>query len=448
MKIWLLKSLNLIFIRIQVLLILLFLFLSALKTEQSKELKFSDINVKLFGAKGDGVTDDFKAIQAALDKGVPYGSIYFPHGTYIISKPLNIHINNLIIKGPAKLVAKSGESFEYVLLGVGVQGVIVEDLDIDANQQGRSSRQDVRFMGAGFMKSTNCKFLRCTARNTRGYNGISAVGLAMAGQSIAGTLDNCSVIDCGNPGFDSDGIFTSGTRNTISNCTAKNCTDAAFVIESSNYSLISNCKSINCSAGAGITNATVDDKYGNTIKGLTIVDWCGSNTGGIQIGMPGNFAGNLYHSQISNVSLFADKSRGYGYGPAILIRHDGPGRPINILIDSVLIDGSYNQGIVVNGDEVAITNSTIKNVVDACVQYQNDSQKGIVYRCSLTHGSFGVASQGTAKVLVKESIMRKQTSYGLYAFNKSSIASLQNSIESYFHGRSGKDVGALILMTK
>lgn len=45
-------------------------------------------NVVGYGAKGDGVTDDSVAIQAAINSG--YGLIYFPKGTYKINTTLNI----------------------------------------------------------------------------------------------------------------------------------------------------------------------------------------------------------------------------------------------------------------------------------------------------------------------------------------------------------------------
>jgi hypothetical protein len=50
------------------------------------------INVKDFGAKGDGVADDYAAIQAALDSFVDgtKTAVYFPQGFYLISNTLRV----------------------------------------------------------------------------------------------------------------------------------------------------------------------------------------------------------------------------------------------------------------------------------------------------------------------------------------------------------------------
>lgn len=58
------------------------------------------VNVKWFGAVGDGVTDDTVAIQAAINN---YRSVYLPYGNYLISSPLVISSSYSSITGDKKL---------------------------------------------------------------------------------------------------------------------------------------------------------------------------------------------------------------------------------------------------------------------------------------------------------------------------------------------------------
>jgi hypothetical protein len=59
------------------------------------------VSVRDFGARGDGVTDDTAAIQAAFTNG---GVVYFPPGTYKISSSLNLDISVAGIKGLGQVV--------------------------------------------------------------------------------------------------------------------------------------------------------------------------------------------------------------------------------------------------------------------------------------------------------------------------------------------------------
>ncbi|MGC6586528.1 glycosyl hydrolase family 28-related protein [Paenibacillus sp. Dod16] len=61
------------------------------------------INVKLFGATGDGVTDDTLAIQSGIDEAVSKkGTLYLPPGVYKLTNVLNAAGSNFGIKGAGK----------------------------------------------------------------------------------------------------------------------------------------------------------------------------------------------------------------------------------------------------------------------------------------------------------------------------------------------------------
>ena len=73
--------------------------------------RFADVvNVKDFGAKGDGVTDDTAAIQAALDfaGGKNSVSVVFPFGVYRVSAQLDIP-SNCIVDGMGSIVEVDGD---------------------------------------------------------------------------------------------------------------------------------------------------------------------------------------------------------------------------------------------------------------------------------------------------------------------------------------------------
>lgn len=69
------------------------------------------LNVKSFGAKGDGVVDDTVALQRAFDAG---SMIYFPSGHYRISRALRFNANSSLAHGSGGYIAGSGSDFVVV----------------------------------------------------------------------------------------------------------------------------------------------------------------------------------------------------------------------------------------------------------------------------------------------------------------------------------------------
>lgn len=57
------------------------------------------IDVKDYGAKGDGVTDDTQSIKNAISDLRSGMTLYFPRGTYIVSETLQPTVGNITIKG-------------------------------------------------------------------------------------------------------------------------------------------------------------------------------------------------------------------------------------------------------------------------------------------------------------------------------------------------------------
>lgn len=81
---------------------------SLTESKFSDALKLKTINgyvtPEMFGAKGDGVTDDSSALQAAIDSGEP---VYLPAGTYNVATPL-------FVSGIVKLELANGATIKAV----------------------------------------------------------------------------------------------------------------------------------------------------------------------------------------------------------------------------------------------------------------------------------------------------------------------------------------------
>ncbi|MEC5145102.1 glycosyl hydrolase family 28-related protein [Chitinophaga sp. 212800010-3] len=74
-------------------------------------------NVRSFGAKADGKTDDIKAIQAAIDKAKKQGSrqTFIPAGHYLISRAIRLPSNFTLTASPDAYICLKPSSNDYLL---------------------------------------------------------------------------------------------------------------------------------------------------------------------------------------------------------------------------------------------------------------------------------------------------------------------------------------------
>ncbi|MCF0070354.1 SMP-30/gluconolactonase/LRE family protein [Dyadobacter sp. CY261] len=124
------------------------------------------VNLKALGAKGDGITDDTKAIQAAIDQ---HGAIYVPQGWYRITETLKLKEKTMLIGlnpvstqfilqdnteafgsfGPPKPMVESSQGGSNVLTGIGISTAAsnTRAVGLKWTAGGNSYVNDVKFLG-------------------------------------------------------------------------------------------------------------------------------------------------------------------------------------------------------------------------------------------------------------------------------------------------------------
>jgi parallel beta-helix repeat protein len=97
-------------------------------------------NVKIYGAQGDGSSDDSVAITAALAAAAPVkGTVFFPPGTYLISRPITPSADVTVAgAGRRSSMIKAGSGFRQngnglIQIVAPANRVIVRDLGFIAN---------------------------------------------------------------------------------------------------------------------------------------------------------------------------------------------------------------------------------------------------------------------------------------------------------------------------
>ncbi len=145
------------------------------------------INVKDYGAAGDGVTDDTKAIQRALQH-APNHTIYFPPGVYAITEELPIHSGTEIEGNDAIIQASSGL---LTILHIKGDNVRVTGLTINGN---RSSLRGITIAeGSHNVDISDCIIKNFTQPKNQEWSRMTVSGIRIAGDTKNISIDHSAI---------------------------------------------------------------------------------------------------------------------------------------------------------------------------------------------------------------------------------------------------------------
>ncbi len=183
------------------------------------------VNIRHFGAVGDGVTDDTDAINTAFEAittaGNGYqtprgGAVYFPSGTYYVSEALVLP-NSVEVFGDSMestFVVNHGATNDIFSYNAGAatgitKQVMIRDLSI--------SQAVVHTAGAAILATTSDSSYGISVRRVRifgTYNGV------VCNEVILGNFSHINVSTCGNHGF----LFTGAVNAACwESCYTANC---------------------------------------------------------------------------------------------------------------------------------------------------------------------------------------------------------------------------------
>lgn len=192
------------------------------------------ISVLDFGAKGDGVTDDTVALQAAITALANGGTLYIPKGIYLTTQVINLAGKklNLVGDGLNQTIIRASVAMSYLLAAAEVSTTYsfnefrIEGIQFDSNNLAQigfnlAHRHYCTFKDCAFFNSINYAHLAKNSWLNNYYNcifGASPVGALLQGSNHRNCFYSCSWIGNSNTSLQITDGADGNSAITFNNC--------------------------------------------------------------------------------------------------------------------------------------------------------------------------------------------------------------------------------------
>jgi hypothetical protein len=265
-------------------------------------------NVRAYGAKGDGTTDDTTAIRAALTAAASGGTVMFPPGNYKITDYLTPPVNSKIVgSGDGATIITQTGSNKNIFQATDPYNISISSLKMVGIGTGTGK-------GINFALSVNTNMMLITLDQIT-VDDVGSDGVYLE-NPIVSTFNRVNTHSCGGYGINLVGVGTGviGTSCTLTSCYADtNAGAAGFRLSHMNYTslvscasdsnaigyLIDTCQGVSLS-GCGAESCTTNGIKINAGFGITADACWFYDDGGVAVYVTGSAASIILQNMIEN----------------------------------------------------------------------------------------------------------------------------------------------------
>ncbi|WP_405991111.1 glycosyl hydrolase family 28-related protein [Streptomyces sp. NBC_00986] len=247
----------------------------------SAESPLDWLNIRDYGAAGDGITDDAPAIQAAIAAASTAGggTLYVPAGRYTLGAALNWASNvNALGAGDRVSILQATNQNLDLITGTDISGVTLQGLQLSG--PGRGFGSAVRFTRFSAPSTANIT-IRDVLIQSMGGDGVFCHELS---ESV---LHRVRVRTCGGVGFHLQApqdTVLGGASTSLIGCSAEGNVGAGYWLDGMSYTSLSACAAMGSPSGYRLDTCTGVALTGcgaeQCTTGLTVYGGKGTNVSG------------------------------------------------------------------------------------------------------------------------------------------------------------------------